>query len=118
VAQALAQSDDPGKGVDDSEAGLGRYGDQQPAVVGAKVERAIIPLASNAPEAGPKGRRTAIRRAMLASPATRAEAARSGSRIHDLNLPAARALNAAKSERSRTATNHFVAVTLTASRPR
>ena len=95
MAQSLAQANDAGEGVDDGEAGLSRDRDQQPTVVGAQIEGPIILLAFDAPGSRLERRRTAIRRSMLASPATRAEAARSGGRIHDLNLPAALALNAA-----------------------
>ena len=39
--QALAEADDPREGVDDDESVLGRPRDQQAAIVGAEIERAI-----------------------------------------------------------------------------
>ena len=41
LRQAFAQPDDAREGVDDGEAAVGRAGDQQAAIVGAEVDRAI-----------------------------------------------------------------------------
>jgi hypothetical protein len=41
LGDALAKPDDARKGIDDAKPGVGRAGDQQPAVVGAEIERCI-----------------------------------------------------------------------------
>ena len=58
--QALAQPDDAREGVDDGEAAVGRARDQQPAIVGAEVDRAISVTVRLPPRRGALIRRPAL----------------------------------------------------------
>ncbi len=93
-AQALAEAHDAGKGIDDGEAGRARRGDQQAAIVGAEIERAIR---RRRPArawllAGHGGRSPAGPSPAAGARAAGREAARTVARVHFHNLPAAQAL--------------------------
>ena len=59
LAQTLAEADDARESVDDGETLVDRAGDEEPAIVGAKVERAIGVARRTAPLASRDSRRAA-----------------------------------------------------------